>query len=616
MSTSVASVVSHFPDAENGFTTTTAGSVSSGAATVTLNSVAGYTNGEPVVLVIDPTDASKKQTFTGIVDTSGVQITSVVWTAGTNQTHALGATVVDYATATHIAMMSKGIKVEHSQDGTHKAAIITSRTEDTAPDVGADYLLAYDTSATALKKVKPSNLGLTSGWIAGQLPSVSSVTNNGNGSYTVTYASTVAALVSPGQRGRFSRTVAAPTQCADLEAGSSQGFTVTNAVGLATGTTWTFKGSIKPESYAAMVLVSIDDGTNRTELRLNASGQIVVAGGTTAAEDLVTSYQSVVLDKWQEITGSITIGTPTGEIRINDTVVPSFVTGSASTTMTISGDEEIYIGRNAAGNYFDGKIAQVAIFNSIVSDATLKTYSGQTMTGSESGCEGFWSLNGVLTDSSANGNTLVAGGGAAATNSDSPFAKDANGTPGGTYEFGIATKVATADVTYQLPEGCRLPTSGGVSAVDLSSVKSPFGFPAQRERWKVKSIHKLQSSAAASTSFSNIGTLQITVPVGDFETSYQAVIQQNPSASTIADVTITLSTTSTTETDSEFTTQFSVNSASNVSGAGAMASRTKGLALSSATLYYLNLKSGNTSGSVFLRGDTSTTVISAEPAHL
>lgn len=124
MATSVSGVTSHFPEAENGFTTTTAGSVSSGAATVTLNSVAGYTNGKPVVLVIDPTDPAKKQTFTGIVDTSGVQITSVVWTAGTNQTHALGATVVDYATATHISMISKGIEVSHDQDGTLKAGAV------------------------------------------------------------------------------------------------------------------------------------------------------------------------------------------------------------------------------------------------------------------------------------------------------------------------------------------------------------------------------------------------------------------------------------------------------------------------------------------------------------
>ena len=129
MSTSVAGLsTNYFPSPQSGFTTTTSGSVGSGAATVGLNSVAGYSNGEIAVFVIDPTDVSKKQTFTGVIDTSGSQVTSVKWTAGTNQTHALGATVVDYATATHISMMAKGILVEHNQDGTHGAVTATSLT--------------------------------------------------------------------------------------------------------------------------------------------------------------------------------------------------------------------------------------------------------------------------------------------------------------------------------------------------------------------------------------------------------------------------------------------------------------------------------------------------------
>ena len=157
MATSVSSVTSHFPDAENGFSTTTSGSVASGATTVGLNSVAGYTNGEPVVFVIDPAN-SKKQTFTGIMDTSGSRVTGVIWTAGTNVAHDAGATVVDYATATHIAMISKGIKVEHNQDGTHDETLITSRSEDTSPAAG-DYIITSDVSASnALKKVTLTNL--------------------------------------------------------------------------------------------------------------------------------------------------------------------------------------------------------------------------------------------------------------------------------------------------------------------------------------------------------------------------------------------------------------------------------------------------------------------------
>lgn len=155
MSTGVGSVVSHFPDAENGFTTSLSATIASGATTVGLNSVAGYTNGEPAVFVVDPSDATKKQTFTGIIDTSGVQVTSVVWTAGTNQSHSGGATVVDYATATHIAMMSKGIKVEHAQAGTHTN--ITQADANYIKDDAGNELLKWSKTASAVNEVTIKN---------------------------------------------------------------------------------------------------------------------------------------------------------------------------------------------------------------------------------------------------------------------------------------------------------------------------------------------------------------------------------------------------------------------------------------------------------------------------
>lgn len=125
MATSLSSLSSNFfPSAQNGFTTTLASTISSGATTVPLNSVAGYTNGEVATFIVDPSDATKKQTFTGVIDTGGVQVTSVVWTAGTNQSHTSGATVVDYATATHISQISKGILVHADQDGTLKAGAV------------------------------------------------------------------------------------------------------------------------------------------------------------------------------------------------------------------------------------------------------------------------------------------------------------------------------------------------------------------------------------------------------------------------------------------------------------------------------------------------------------
>ena len=122
----VTSATKHFPTAKEGFTTTLNGSLADSPAptSVLLNSVAGFSNGEVVVLVVDPTDAVKKQVFTGVVDTSGIQITNVVWTEGTPSAHANGATVVDYETATHWALYSKGILTHADQDGTLKAGAV------------------------------------------------------------------------------------------------------------------------------------------------------------------------------------------------------------------------------------------------------------------------------------------------------------------------------------------------------------------------------------------------------------------------------------------------------------------------------------------------------------
>lgn len=157
----VTSVVSHFPSAKEGFTTTLNGTIASGATTVVLNSVSGYTNGATAVFVIDPTDATKKQAFTGIIDTAGVQVTNVVWTEGTNQTHTTGATVVDYWTATHMSMVTKGLLVEHAQTGLHT---LTSSATMTSPklitslnDTNGNEIFKVTATGSAVNEVTIAN---------------------------------------------------------------------------------------------------------------------------------------------------------------------------------------------------------------------------------------------------------------------------------------------------------------------------------------------------------------------------------------------------------------------------------------------------------------------------
>ena len=275
----VSSVIKHFPSAEEGFTTQLASSISSGATTVPLNSVSGYANGEVVAFVVDPTDASKKQAFTGTVDTAGVQITNVVWTEGSNQTHTAGATVVDYATATHISMVSKGILVEHNQDGTHSDITADSITADTA---------TFDS-------ITVSGTATSQGWTAlGDVPDT--VTYNGNRNYDLVFNGVDhTGTLSSGMKLQLARTVAAPTKCADLEASSSQYFRKSSPSGMAFTDDFVVSAWVKLESYGSTTIASRFDGSSGWIFQITSAGQIILSGHNGGAGNVsqVLSYASV-----------------------------------------------------------------------------------------------------------------------------------------------------------------------------------------------------------------------------------------------------------------------------------------------------------------------------------
>lgn len=151
---SVSSVTTNFfPRANEGFTTTVGGSgVTSGGSTVPLTSVSGLVDGSVFVGIIEP-GLTNEQTFTGVVDVPGVQITGVNWTRGTNTSHAAGKTVVDYVTGTYINLIQKGLLVSHNQDGTIKATAYAKRNTTTAtsstPTPNADTTDIYVITALA-----------------------------------------------------------------------------------------------------------------------------------------------------------------------------------------------------------------------------------------------------------------------------------------------------------------------------------------------------------------------------------------------------------------------------------------------------------------------------------
>jgi hypothetical protein len=474
---------------------------------------------------------------------------------------------------------------------------------------------------------------IAGGWISG-LTAPTSVVNNGNRSYTNTYASSIAAFTSVGMRKRFTRTVTAPTQCADLEASSSQYFNDTSLTGMTFTDDFVVSAWIKVESYPTNACIaSRYNATSGWIFDLNSSGQPQLTGFNAGGANFsrVIAYQSIPLNKWVHVTAQLdmstfTATTTTSYIMIDGVDVPASVTrgGTNPTALIQAGNLEIgaYNG-GAAGTFFDGKLAQVAIFSAKVTQATMRGYMSQGLSGSETNLISAYSLSNSLNDlNTGNANNLTAQGGALATNADSPFADASNTSSSytdGTTEFGIVTSVSTDGLTetIQVPEGCALPTSGGISAVAYSTQDTPYGFPKAKERWRVKLISKAQSSSAATTTFANTGSLRLTIPIGDYDVSYSGMIQKNPSAATSSLVFATLSTGAATESDGEFTSKVEhTGTSANVNSNGGMVQRTKGLTLTAATDYFYNVRSDVAAGTIYVRGDDLPTVITAELALL
>lgn len=536
MSTTVSSVTSHFPSAQNGFTTTLSSTIASGATTVPLNSVAGYTNGQTAVFVVDPSDATKKQTFTGVIDTAGVQVTSVVWTAGTNQTHSGGATVVDYATATHISMVTKGILVAHDQTGVHKsgatyASPVFSGTATGTYTLGGTPTIASPTLTTRFD-----------GWTTG-LTAPTTVTYNGNRSYSVVINSTdYTDRLSPGMRLKLTRTVTAPTQCTSLN-GTTQYYSKSSPAAMTFTDDFTVSAWVKLSSYAVadMQVISRYNGTSGWTFGILAStGQVFLSGfnAGSANRSTVLSYQSIPLNKWVHIgvqldMSAFTATTTTSYVMIDGVDIPASVSRAGTNPTALIQAGSLEIGSTNGGTLpFPGKIAQAAIFNAKVTQATMQGYISQGLAGTETSLISAYSFNNSINDLNANANNLTANGSAVATNADSPFAQAATA---GSLEYGIimaATFSTNTTLTVQVPEGSAIPTSGGVSALSYATVKAPLSFPTDASKWRITAVVLTAKSLAIGATATWISSgLTLTLPVGAFNLGYIVAIDFSSSVS-------------------------------------------------------------------------------------
>ncbi len=594
-----------------------------GRSTATTLASPGYTTGDTsinvasttnwpadtgVTFAIDEVDSNGLRVsgtynvFRGKV-AGGTQIDEVTYVGGdTNRNYSAGATTRVYILVSSYRdnRFTDGILEEHKQDGTHG-------------DVHATSIVS--TGTIEATEFITTGAGGSQGWETG-LPAPDTITYNGNRSYDLVFNSTdLTDTLSPGMRLRTTRTVTAPTQCTSLN-GTTQYYSKSSPAGMTFTDDFAAGAWVKLSAYPVAAnagIISRYNGTSGWSLYITPSGTVTIIGynGGPSNQSNLASYQSIPLNKWVHIAAqadmSAFTNTPTtGYIMIDGVDVPATYTrgGTNPTALVQAGNIEVGA-YNGGTNPFPGKIAQAFVSSAKITQANVRTLISQGLTSSlitSNNIISAYSFNGNGNDlNTTNANNLTASGSATATNADSPFALGndlASAYTKGTTDFGIvmATSFSTnTTVTVQVPEGCTIPTSGGVSAVAYSAQRNPYGFPGQRGKWRLTSMAKTIVSNGGSVSVGtwlNIGYRQFYLPTGSWMLGFNAVPYYYRTGIN-AEFKGTLSTANNTESNTELTIASSVEGASGTMAARNSVNRETDVTISSATQYYLNVTAVN-----------------------
>lgn len=603
-------------------TTLSAPGYTIGAASINVGSTANFPSDTGVIFAIDTAQivdgeeqrvAGSYCVFVGTV-ASATSIDNLQLLSGTPQNYSAGALTRVYITvsAVHTNRLVDALLVSHDQDGTLRAGAV-----DTTAVIADGVVSKAKLTAAAQSE-------LNQGWISGVLPTPNTVTYNGNRSYDLVFNSTdLTDDISPGQRLRLTRTVTAPTQCADLESGSSQYFSKTSPAGMTFTDDFTVSALVKLESFVAGGIIARRNAdTEGWSLSVAADGRVTIGALRIAGNNsATTTYQSIPLNKWVHVAASVDLSGTSVLMYIDGVLVPSLTTITGTITALVQGTTALVVGaeKSAGTNPFDGKIAQAAVFSSILSAATIRSYMSQGLAGTETSLVSAYSLNNTLNDlNTTNANNLTANGGALATNADTPFTITQTGDTAGTLDYAIvqATSFSTnTTVTVQVPEGNTIPTSGGVSTVVYSSNKVPYNFPAQRGKWVLESLHRTSQNQGSPVSgtWYNVGLWQFTAPIGEWIAGYSSDTY-GTRASGSNSIYSTLSTANNTESDKNFTGQVNVNPSTDAAG---MVTIFNPLTVTTQTVYYKNMKT-DASGmsSIFELADRAAAYIRFENAYL
>lgn len=313
------------------------------------------------------------------------------------------------------------------------------------------------------------------------------ITPNGNRNYTFQFTGVdVTSFWSEGMKVRGVRASNTPQQAATTN-GTTNYLTKTSPNKMIFTDNFTLGCVFRLPSYptgANKYLFGRTDAgaTGGWGVGVNVNGQLIIAGVNGGAGNfrIVNTYLRLALNRTYKVWATWASGTI--NIYIDGQLMPAngvTTGGTAPTTVQNIGD--FSIGRfGANGAYIAAEISQVAVFDAVLSQATMRNYDTIGLSGSETNLKSAWSLNNVLTDLNTttpndltNVNTVTFAAGGYFGN----FGKFAN------IEFGqvVSPPVYSGGNTtfnVQAPQGCAFPQGAStLTSIYYSATDAPFGYP-------------------------------------------------------------------------------------------------------------------------------------------
>lgn len=559
------------------------------------------------VEIVDGRETRIPGTYTewvGVV-TGPTTIANMVLAYGTDQVYPAGSLTRVYipVSSTQVNRFAEAFLAQHKQDGTHEDITADSITADTAT---FDSLTINGTASAE-------------GWSPlGDVPD--SVTAKGNGSYELLFnGNDLTDTVTEGMRVRTARTVAAPNTSFSLD-GTNDYYVKTSPNKM----TWTDDFAtgwwIYLTSYALGDIATRYNGTSGWRFGVAATGQLQLYGFNAGSgnQSGVISYQTVPLNKWVHVAAQLDMSaftaTPTTSyIMMNGVDVPAQVTrgGTNPTALVQAGNFEIG-SSNGGTNPFPGYIGDGGVFSAKVTQATMLTYMNQALIGTETNLASGYANGSVNDLNTTTPNNLTATNGAT-TVANSPYGNRGAST---TLDYGIvmAKSFSTnTTLTVQVPEGCTIPTSGGVASVDYSTQAVPYGFPRAKGKWSIETINRADNNGAPSTT--TYHNLLLRAPVGYWKLGFELrAFVTNSTNSPNGTAGVSTSTGSLTDRDLSAKVETSVGNSS----VSTMVSKSKYVELTAVTPYYVVSIGNNTGSSWSLRDatDLTTSTVRLENAYI